>query len=174
MDKYAFDCQWLKHYFKFSCIFFPDLFPISVGGGEPLHGLPVLCTRVLPILWGKIISDLWYTVFSWFIFMLSVTHSVFVVVVVVPDLNQGAGLLHHLPLGDPFRFLCVSLSGWKCASVHHTARRWDIFWLLTFLWSDISNSCDLLVLSDCMILLQIWAKIEPVKLLHKHIHYAMR
>ena len=29
----------------------------------------------------------------------------------IPDLNEGAGLLHYLPLGDPFRFLCVSVSG---------------------------------------------------------------
>lgn len=160
MDKYTFDCQWFKCYFKFPCIFFPDLFSISVGGGEPLHGLPVLCTRVLPILWGKInLRFMIYSIFMiYFYHMLSVTHSCFFFFVL--DLNQGAGLLHYLPLGDPFRFLCVSVSGWKCASIHHAARRWHIFWLLTFLWSDISNSCDLLVLSDCIILLQTLAKIE--------------
>lgn len=107
--------------------FFPLSCLLSVGGGEPLHGLPVLCTRVLPILWGKVISDLWYTAFSLLIFLLSVTHSC--PFFFLTDLNQGAGLLHHLPLGDPFRFLCVSLSGGKRASVHGAARRWDIFWV---------------------------------------------
>lgn len=79
MDKYTFDCQWFKRYFKFPCIFFPDLFSISVGGGEPLHGLPVLCTRVLPILWGKInLRFMIYSIFMiYFYHMLSVTHSCF-------------------------------------------------------------------------------------------------
>lgn len=59
-------------------------------------------------------------------------------------LNQGAGLLHHLPLGDPFRFLCVFVSGWKCASVHHAARRWDLVWMLFVSYdrtNDNSNLC---------------------------------
>lgn len=45
----------------------------------------------------------------------------------VPDWHQGAGILHHLPVGDPLRLLCVTVSGGKCASVHHATRRWD-FW----------------------------------------------
>lgn len=36
----------------------------------------------------------------------------------------GAGVLHHLLVGDPLRLLCVPVSGRKCASVHHATRRW--------------------------------------------------
>lgn len=44
-----------------------------------------------------------------------------------PEWHQGAGIFHHLSVGYPLRLLCVTVSGGKCASVHHATRRWDLF-----------------------------------------------
>lgn len=60
----AVTCTWI--YLTFSDVLsFPFDFSLSVGGGEPLYGLPVLCTRVLSILRGKPISlPLFYIIYT--------------------------------------------------------------------------------------------------------------
>lgn len=55
--------------------------------------------------------------------------------------------------------LCLSLRVKMCFRPP-CSKEVRYFLVASILWSDISNSCDLLVLSDCMILLQIWSKIE--------------
>ncbi len=111
------------HFFQ-CCVF---LFTLSVGGGESLYGLPVLCTRVLSILRGKCISGLWCIVFFMYLVVFLYCHTCLVIccfcLFFVPVWHQGAGILHHLPVGDPLRLLCVTVSGGKCASVHHATRR---------------------------------------------------
>lgn len=51
-------------FYHFPTLFlFPSFFSLSsVGGGEPLFGLPVLCTRVLSILGGNYVTNLWLRV----------------------------------------------------------------------------------------------------------------
>lgn len=114
---------------KLVYLFFLHLFLLcSVGGGESLYGLPVLCTGVLSIFWGKFIIVFFFfcTPFSkvegnyssWFLRHLFS---------LCPWLTPGAGILHHLPVGDPLRLLCVTVSRRKCTSIHCTARRWETY-----------------------------------------------
>lgn len=155
MDKHTFDCQWLKHDFKFpSLICFPSVLVVV----NHYMAFQYFAQEYYPF--SEVTPpQIYHTQYFHDLFLLYVVcHSLLFFFSLSPDVNQGAGLLHDLPLGDPFRFLCVSVSGWKCASVHHAARRWDSFCLLTFLWRDISNSCYNLVLS-CMIVLQMWGNI---------------
>lgn len=55
------DVHYLLVIFIFFFFFFPFVsfvISLSVGGGKPLYGLPVLCTRVLSILRSKFDIDL--------------------------------------------------------------------------------------------------------------------
>lgn len=153
MDKCTFDCQSYKCILNFPAYFFLICFPISVGGGEPLHGLPVFCTGVLPILRGRIISDLWYTVFSWFSFMLTVTHSGFFFfffwfLTWIKVLAYFTICLWVVP----FAFF-VSLSAGENVLPSTMQQGGEIY-------LDCLYFCEVMCSTDCMMLPHIWAKVE--------------